>query len=236
MLLFYQNAEPFVLLTELSTNIFAHTHEYYNVHDTYNIQYIKQNGDLYNIQKELNIMNLNTEQTIINPELHIKNKTIIVINFIMGILILVGSNLLQLFMYKHETNSIKKIIYGYSIISITLLIYNAELNANNILKKNINNTEILYNTQIETNTFIITILIILCIYNVYSSFIYKKNKSIQKKSSTKITIVSIILLSSIMLAQYSIYESIIILIYAEVIEQLVTIYRCINKPRTPRLI
>lgn len=223
LIMFYQNTEPFIIFKELLNNILIHNHNVNNNVETFEIVYQKIyttiNINTYNTQS------INTEYITIDKKIHDTTKnSVIVIMLSIGIYLSLQFTY-QLFMYTHETKKTNNILILAVNAFIIAFIYLIELTTNTILKKKLSNTEIIYDTAIQINTFIYFAIVITIIYNILSYYINNKANTNRKGINSKITIILLLEAIGITVTQYSIYEITTIIIYAEVISQCVTLYK-----------
>lgn len=223
----YINIDPSIVINELYNSILQNnnaTQEIYKIHNIiceYKL-HIKHNTTTQIV--------FTTENITINTNIHIKNMHMLLTSmFSIG-----ATNIIYIkikaILYRHELEKIRQMTYMLITISTLLILYYMEIIANTLIKKNFNSTEILNttNTIFALNEYITSSLIIIIYYIITS----KKDmhiKNTKHKTQTKYIICILYIICINIYAQYSLNESLLLLLSAEIIYQLKTIYKCLNK-------
>lgn len=216
----YTIIEPAMLINEIYNSIVQQTK---STTDIYKITNNIAEINIYMMQKTSthNLM-FNTDNIIINNSIHLKNIYIIIISaFCITSIHIIGIKLTAA-LYLHEINKIKKIFYTVATSITIAMLYYIEITTNTLVKKNFNSTEILNITM--SNFTVKEYVIVVLLIAVY--YILIKNKDLKKRTTkykiqTKYTIWLTYIIFINIYAQYSANESLLILIYAESIYQII---------------
>lgn len=218
IIVFYKENESTILIHEIFNNLITtrniHIKEIYAIRNEIKI--------IQNIIYETNYIQkaINTEYITSNIKNH-KNIIYAIITTVTAVGILqILLKIQNIFLYKHEIEKIKKYIYysiGVTSISVITI---TEIITGTMIKKNINTTEILhiYNLEIKIIDIIVSIVTIL-IYAWYTQRIYERKKEPTNKNKTKIACILLYSMIINLIAQYAVYESIILLLGVELIIQ-----------------
>lgn len=224
ILVIYTNTEPNALLNELHNSILINATEQLNNENIYKLLNI--NTTRFNTkfnEAYAYVTTINIEFITGNAIKHINIIKALVLVSIVSVIVIIIVIQWQTLLYKHEIINIKRIIYLITILISTVFVFIKELTTNNIIKKNINSTELLYTDIPVYSILIIVLTLILYIYCINNK--YEQQKESESSLYTKVAINIIILIVINISAPYSIYETVALLLYAELLQQMLNIKR-----------
>jgi len=187
-----------------------------------------------NIQyQHLNKLLYNTDNIIINNKIHYKSIYSTIISIFCMISLTSIYLKIKTILYEHEMYKIIHTMHICMLSILVIIIYYTEILTNTIIKKNFNSTEVLYvaTYNITITQYVINILPLL-IYYIFTQKKESLHRTTKSKIQTKYIISTLYSILINIYAQYSINESIIIVLYAEILYQTLSTYKNIVNVRT----
>lgn len=223
----YTNIEPAIVLNEIYNSILQQNK---NTNAIYKIANSITDMDIHILQNNnVHSYIFNTDNISINNNVHLKNIYITILSIFCITIVHILNIKIKAALYIHEIDKIKQIVYTITISILIVVLYYTEITTNMLIKKNFNSTEILNTTitNFSIKDYIIGIIIVLVYYIVIQNKNFKK-ETLKNKIQTKYVIWIMYIVFINIYAQYSINESILIIIYTESIYQIINAYKSIS--------